>query len=491
LSSVSASSSSSSSASSTVPAGRGQGKEHDDASNASSPSDSSSHLSPQTQIRILQSLSHHLWPSTSSSSSLRREKEEGGTGTDQDDVVAQHRKRKQRVLGSLGLMLGGKAVNIQIPYLFKHVVDALPVAGAGATAAAVSASSTSSDVVDTVMTAAAGAVAAAPSPELPVLLLLGYGLSRAAASGLQEYRNAVFAHVAQDAIRSVGRSTFDHVHKLDMQFHLARNTGQLSRVLDRGQRSISFVLNAMVFHVVPTMLEVGLVTALMGYQFGSAHSGVVLATIVSYVGFTVAISTWRTKFRREMNRLENQASGRVVDSLINYETVQYFNNAKYEGQRYEASLKGYQQSALEAQESLSWLNVGQTAIFSAGLTGVMYLTSQQILEGTATVGDLVLVNGLLFQLSVPLFFIGSVYREVRQSFIDMEAMFQLKDTKPQIEDKPNAVRYDPHAMGTAIEFDNVTFAYPTSATRRPILDGTTFSIPQGSTVAIGACTHCD
>jgi ATP-binding cassette, subfamily B (MDR/TAP), member 7 len=484
--STSSSSSSSSSASSTVPAGRGQGKEHD-ASNASTSSDSSSHLSAQTQIRILQSLSHHLWPSPSSTS-LRRETEEG---TDEEDVVAQHRTRKRRVLGSLGLMLGGKAVNIQIPYLFKHVVDALPVAGAGATAAAVSASSTSSDVVDTVMTAAAGAVAASPSPELPVMLLLGYGLSRAAASGLQEYRNAVFAHVAQDAIRSVGRSTFDHVHKLDMQFHLARNTGQLSRVLDRGQRSISFVLNAMVFHVVPTILEVGLVTALMGYQFGSAHSGVVLATIVSYVGFTVAISTWRTKFRREMNRLENQASGRVVDSLINYETVQYFNNATYEGQRYEASLKGYQKSALEAQESLSLLNVGQSAIFSAGLTGVMYLTSQQILEGTATVGDLVLVNGLLFQLSVPLFFIGSVYREVRQSFIDMEAMFQLKDTTPQIQDRPDAIRYDPHAMGTAIEFDNVQFAYPTSATRRPILDGTTFSIPQGSTVAIGACTRCD
>jgi ATP-binding cassette, subfamily B (MDR/TAP), member 7 len=485
LSSVSTSSSSSSSASST--AGR-QGKQPV-ALSATSSSESSSHLSTQTQIRILQSLFQHLWPSPSLSSSLKG-KEDGGT--DGEDVVAQHRKRKQRVLGSLGLMLGGKAVNIQIPYLFKHVVDALPAAGAAATAgggaaAAAAISASSSDVVDTVMTVAA----AAPSPELPVLLLLGYGLSRAAASGLQEYRNAVFAHVAQDAIRSVGRSTFDHVHKLDMQFHLARNTGQLSRVLDRGQRSISFVLNAMVFHVVPTMLEVGLVTALMGYQFGSAHSGIVLATIVSYVGFTVAISTWRTKFRREMNRLENQASGRVVDSLINYETVQYFNNAKYEGQRYEASLKGYQTSALEAQESLSLLNVGQTAIFSAGLTGVMYLTAQQIVEGTATVGDLVLVNGLLFQLSVPLFFIGSVYREVRQSFIDMEAMFQLKDTTPQIQDRPGAVRYDPRVMGTAIEFDNVTFAYPTSATRRPILDGTTFSIPQGSTVAIGACENCE
>jgi ABC-type transport system involved in Fe-S cluster assembly fused permease/ATPase subunit len=224
----------------------------------------------------------------------------------------------------------------------------------------------------------------------------------------------------------------------------------------------------------------------MGYQFGSAHSGVVLATIGSYVGFTVAVSTWRTKFRREMNRLENQASARVVDSLVNYETVQYFNNARYEGERYEASLRGYQKAALEAQESLSLLNFGQTAIFSAGLTGVMWLTSQQILEGTATVGDLVLVNGLLFQLSVPLFFIGSVYREVRQSFIDMEAMFQLKDTRPKIQDREGAVPYDPDAMGTAIQFDNVRFAYPTSAARRPILDGTSLTIPEGTTAAVGA-----
>jgi ABC-type transport system involved in Fe-S cluster assembly fused permease/ATPase subunit len=224
----------------------------------------------------------------------------------------------------------------------------------------------------------------------------------------------------------------------------------------------------------------------MGYQFGSAHSGVVLATIGSYVGFTVAVSTWRTKFRREMNRLENQASARVVDSLVNYETVQYFNNARYEGERYEASLRGYQKAALEAQESLSLLNFGQTAIFSAGLTGVMWLTSQQILEGTATVGDLVLVNGLLFQLSVPLFFIGSVYREVRQSFIDMEAMFQLKDTRPRIQDREGAMPYDPDAMGTAIQFDNVRFAYPTSAARRPILDGTSLTIPEGTTAAVGA-----
>jgi len=248
--------------------------------------------------------------------------------------------------------------------------------------------------------AAAAAATADPTTTLPVALLLGYGISRACASGFQEWRNVVFAQVAQGAIRSVGRKTFDHVHSLDLQFHLSRNTGQLSRILDRGQRSISFVLNAMVFHAFPTVLEVGMVTALLAHQCGTAHVGVVGATIVSYVGFTFAVTGWRTKFRREMNRLENQASGRVVDSLLNFETVQYFNNAQHEGERYETSLKGYQKAALESQASLSFLNAGQAAIFSAGLTSIMWLTSQQIIEGTATVGDLVLVNGLLFQLSV-------------------------------------------------------------------------------------------
>ena len=204
----------------------------------------------------------------------------------------------------------------------------------------------------------------------------------------------------------VGRNVFDHVHNLDMNFHLARNTGTLSRILDRGNRSISFVLNAMVFNVVPTTIEVGVVTCLMAYNFGSAHATVVLGTIGAYTAFTVGITQWRTQFRKDMNRLENEASGKVVDSLLNYETVKYFNNEIHEGLRYEESLTGYQKAALRAQSSLSLLNFGQNAIFSVGLTGIMYLTTQQILEGTATVGDLVLVNGLLFQLSIPLNFIG-------------------------------------------------------------------------------------
>ena len=376
---------------------------------------------------------------------------------DEDDKVV--KKRKQRVLASLGLMVAGKAVGIQVPYLFKHLVDSMP-----------------SEVLVNVTSHAD------PVTTLPLVVLLGYGVSRAATSGFQEWRNAVFAHVAQDAIRKVGRSVFDHVHNLDMQFHLGRNTGQLSRILDRGNRSISVVLNAMVFHVVPTTLEVTLVASLLGYQMGAGHAAVVLGTIGAYTGFTVGITQWRTQFRRDMNRLDNEASGRVVDSLLNYETVQYFNNAKYEGERYEDSLRGYQQAALQAQQSLSLLNFGQSAIFSVGLTSIMLLTSNQILEGTATVGDLVLVNGLLFQLSVPLNFIGSIYREVRQSLTDMEAMFALSDTQPAMKDKQTAGRYVPETMGTTVEFQDLRFGYP--GLDREILKGMTFSVPEGKTVAL-------
>jgi ATP-binding cassette, subfamily B (MDR/TAP), member 7 len=397
----------------------------------------------QLQMRIARTLFQHVWSANS---------------TDEHD-----KRLKLRVLASLGLMVAGKVVNIQVPFLFRHLVDSLPTEA----------------LSDPAMAATT----------LPIACLLGYGVARAATSGLQEYRNAVFAHVAQDAIRKVGRSVFDHVHKLDMQFHLSRNTGQLSRVLDRGNRSISFTLNAMVFNIVPTILEVSVVMGLLGYNFGAAHAGVVFGTIVAYTGYTVGITQWRTKFRRDMNRLENEASGRVVDSLLNYETVQYFNNVLHEGERYEKSLRGYQNASLQAQQSLSLLNFGQSAIFSVGLTSIMYLTSCQILEGTATIGDLVLVNGLLFQLSVPLNFIGSVYREVRQSLVDMEAMFKLSDTKPAIVDKEAALTYSPSDMGTQIVFSDVKFSYPSSNDRQ-ILKGMSLEIPEGKTVAFVGSSGC-
>jgi ATP-binding cassette subfamily B (MDR/TAP) protein 7 len=410
--------------------------------------------SRELQMRIARTLFQYVWPTASDSTTPTPTKE----GDDDDQ------KRKNRVLLSLGLMVTGKLVTIQVPFLFKHLVDSFP------------------------------AQVAIDNPEAAVLagyplaLLMGYGISRATSSGLNEYRNAVFAHVAQDAIRKVGRSVFDHVHKLDMQFHLSRNTGQVSRILDRGNRSISFTLNAMVFNIIPTTLEVGVVAGLMGYHFGAAHAGVVVGTLAAYTGYTVGITQWRTQFRRDMNRLDNEASGRVVDSLLNYETVQYFNNTLHEGTRYEESLRGYQKAALQAQQSLALLNFGQTAIFSVGLTSIMYLTAQQVLAGDATIGDLVLVNGLLFQLSVPLNFIGSVYREVRQSLVDMEQMFKLSDTEPAIVDKKDALKYEPATMGTSMTFQDVQFSYP--GQDRPILKGMTFDVKEGKTVALVGSSGC-
>ena len=268
-------------------------------SNTSDTTTTSNDDEKKSALRIPKALAKHVWPS---------------------DDSPESKQLKQRVVLALSLMVAGKVVTIQVPYIFKSLVDTLHV---DATSAIEAASTLTPAALDmTTMTTAAG---------VPVIaLLMGYGMSRATASGFQELRNAVFANVTQEAIRKVGSSVFNHVHTLDMQFHLTKNTGTVSRILDRGNRSISFVLNAMVFHVAPTTVEVGLVTGLVYYQFGLSHASVVLATIVAYTGYTMGITNWRTKFRRDMNRLENQASGRVVDSLVNYETVQFFNNRPYE-----------------------------------------------------------------------------------------------------------------------------------------------------------------
>jgi ATP-binding cassette subfamily B (MDR/TAP) protein 7 len=447
----------------------------------------------QQNYRIAKTLYTHIWPPKESMASWN----DLADKTDETEIQklklkeAHLESNRKRVMVALGFMLGGKLVTIQVPYLFKALVDSLPADAAAAMAAS---ASTDIDVLQSVSTMNATALS------MPCLaLVIGYGASRASASAMQELRNAVFANVAQDAIRNVGRTVFDHVHQLDMNFHLNRNTGQLSRILDRGNRSISFCLNAMVFNVVPTTIEVGLVASLMAYQFGWMHSSVVLATLASYTAFTVGITQWRTQFRRDMNKLENEASGKAVDSLINYETVKYFNKELHEGVRYESSLQGYQKAALQAQQSLSLLNFGQNAIFSVGLTAIMYLTCQQVVAGTATVGDLVLVNGLLFQLSVPLNFIGSVYREVKQALIDMEAMFALKDTQPLVKDRPDAATFESPEHGTAIEFCDVHFSYPYRKKKgegeefnvpRPILHGLSFTVEEGKTVAIVGSSGC-
>lgn len=452
-------------------------------------------------LRNAQELFKHVWPPVP-----KRIKD-----ADLNSASIDIEKERQYALGirlrvilSLTLMLLGKITTIATPFLFKMLIDTVPKYSGVA--------------------AASSSASVAPAPffvtlanqlpiSLPMLLLLSYGLCRSLSSFFRESTTAMFSHVAQSAIRSVGRSTFDHVHSLDLQYHLNRNTGALSRVLERGSRSISFALNAMVFNTVPTLLEVLVVSSLMFKKFGLGHSSTVLITIFLYCAFTIFVTQWRSNIRKDMNALENKSSGKISDSLLNYETVKYFNNEVHEGQTYEATLHKYQDMSLKAISSLSFLNFGQNAIFSLGLTLIMYLTLRDVKKGLATIGDLVLVNGLLFQISVPLNFIGWVYQELRQSFIDMEAMFALRDTKPAVVDSPGARCYNPLIDGTSIEFINTEFAYKTSSadgeavsnetttasgihheeesiTSRPILKGTSFVIPQGATIAIVGASGC-
>ncbi|KAL3807410.1 hypothetical protein ACHAXA_009472 [Cyclostephanos tholiformis] len=448
--------------------------------------------------RIARELGNHIWPSLPPRPSSRGEvawSDDGGNGAAATLAAAARASAitvRARVVASMCLMLAGKAVTISTPFLFKMLVDVVGDGGSGGGRRDIGVVRSALLLSDSTL-------------NLPVLLLLAYGICRSLSSLLREYTNVVFSHVAQSAIRNFGRSTFDHVHTLDLRYHLDRNTGMLSRVLERGSRSISFALNAMVFNTLPTLVEVLVVSTLMMRRFGTLHAMTVLATIIAYSAYTIRITRWRSSMRKDMISSENAAAGRVSDSLLNYETVKYFNNENHEGSVYERTLGEYQGLALRATSSLSALNFGQNAIFSVGLTLVMYLTLRDVGMGRATVGDLVLVNGLLFQLSVPLNFIGWVYQEVRQAFVDMEAMFQLRDTRPEVVDRPHAVVYDPYSSGTTIEFDGVVFGYETSSpsasssssaegtattTARPILRETTFAIPQGKTIAIVGSSGC-
>jgi ABC-type transport system involved in Fe-S cluster assembly fused permease/ATPase subunit len=367
---------------------------------------------------------------------------------------------KGRVIASLALLFGSKGINIYVPFIFKDLVDKFQ----------------GFDVATTT---------ALTAPELygaiPLYLVMSYGLARASAAGFGELRNAVFSKVAHGAIQKVSRDVFEHLHRLDLQFHLDRNTGALSRTIDRGTRSINFALSAMLFNVFPTALEVLLVGGILSYNLGAQYALVTTTTVAAYTAFTIKVSDWRTGIRKKMNQEESAASGKAIDSLINYETVKLFGNEKHEADRYDTSLAGFKDASILTQQSLSALNFGQNAIFSCGLTAIMYIATQDILAGNATVGDLVLVNGLLFQLSIPLNFIGSVYRELRQSAVDMKAMFHLRNTQPRIADKPSSLPLV--WKGGDIDFQDVRFSYPSNPTRS-ILNGLNLHIPQGKKVAI-------
>ncbi|CDZ98636.1 atp-binding cassette transporter [Phaffia rhodozyma] len=358
---------------------------------------------------------------------------------------------KVRVVLALGLLIGGKVMNVQVPFFFKEIVDGLnlPMTESG-----------------TVWMVAGWSI-------------VGYGVARVLSTLFSELRNAVFASVAQGAIRKVARETFQHLLAMDLKFHLTRQTGGLTRAIDRGTKGISFVLSSVLFHVIPTALEISMVCGILTWRYGWDFAAVTAATMGAYTWFTVSTTAWRTQFRKKANEADNKGATLAVDSLINFEAVKHFNNEKFEIAQYDKTLGNYEAASTKIATSLAYLNSGQNIIFTSALTIMMGLAAQGISKGTMTVGDLVMINQLVFQLSLPLNFLGTVYRELRQSLIDMDVLFGIQKLSVPIKDTTLAKPLD--LKGGSISFKNVSFSYHPD---RPIFKDLSFTIPAGKKVAI-------
>lgn len=366
---------------------------------------------------------------------------------------------KIRVGAALGLLVSAKVLNVNVPFYFKSIVDSMNVdfLAVGGTAWTVAGS-----------------------------MIVAYGVTRIGAAVFQELRNAVFASVAQKAIRNVARNVFMHLLKLDLNFHLSRQTGGLTRALDRGTKGINFLLTSMLFHIFPTVLEISMVCGILTYHYGAQFALITASTMAAYAAFTITTTSWRTKFRKQANAADNQGATVAVDTLLNYEAVKYFNNEKFEVDRYDKALKKYEDASIKVTTSLAFLNSGQNVIFSSALAAMMYIAANGVAAGTLTVGDLVMVNQLVFQLSVPLNFLGSVYRELRQSLLDMETLFNLQKVNVTVKEvahpRPLAL-----TRGGEIKFQNVSFGYHSD---RPILRDLSMTIPAGKKVAIVGPSGC-
>lgn len=361
-------------------------------------------------------------------------------------------KTKLRVVLALSLLVGAKVLNVQVPFYFKNIVDAMNIDWAS---------------VGTTGTVVTG-------------LVLSYGLARFGATFFGELRNAIFATVAQGAIRKVSSHAFEHLMKLDMGFHLQNSTGQLTRAIDRGCKGISYVLTAMVFHIVPISFEIALVGGVLSYKFGPSFAAVTLATMGTYAWFTIRTTAWRAQFRRAANQADNKSSGISTETLQNIESVLLFNNQKHQLAKYDQSLKNYEDNSVKIAKSLSFLNSGQNLIFSTALTAIMYMTCNGIVSGGLSIGDLILVNQLVFQLSMPLNFLGSVYRDLKQALLDMESLFTLQQQPVRIKNVADAKPLEVLPKGGEIKFENVTFGYREGY---PILNNISFTIPAGKSVA--------
>jgi len=374
------------------------------------------------ELKALKSLAPYLWPRDSF-------------------------ELRARVVLAVAFLLAGKLVNIYVPLLYKHAVDALSPSNAVIT--------------------------------VPIALIVAYGVARVMSQGFNELRNAVFAKVSQRAIRQLALRAFRHVIALSLRYHLERRTGGLSRAIERGTAGIDFLLSFMLFNVVPTLFEILLVCGILWRLFNWTFAAVTLATIVLYISFTFSITDWRVRFRREMNERNSEANTKAVDGMLNFETVKYFANEEHEAQRYDAALQAYERAAVKSETTLTLLNLGQGMIIAAGLVGIMTLAARGVAAAEMTVGDFVLVNAYLIQLYTPLNFLGMVYRNIKQSLTDLEQMLELLAVKPEIEDRPGAPAL---IVGRGVvAFRRVDFRYDV---RRPILSDVDFRVPPGAQVAI-------
>ena len=356
-------------------------------------------------------------------------------------------EHKWRVLFSFACLVAAKMANVGVPIVFKNMIDDL-----SETAIAVG---------------------------LPVLLLALYGTLRFANSLFTELREILFARVTQEAVRRISLEVFRHLHALSLRFHLERQTGGMSRDIERGNRSISSLITYALYSILPTLVEISLVLTILAARYDIGFVVITVLSLLAYLAFTVLISNWRIGLRRRVNETDSAANTQAIDSLLNYETVKYFNNEDYEAGRYDTHMRQWEDAATKSQVSLSWLNLGQQMIIAAGVTAMMWRAADGVVEGTMTIGDLVLVNAFLIQLYMPLNFLGVIYREIRQALADIERMFALLNEHREIADAPDALPL--HSPVLAVRFESVDFCYDP---KRQILFDVSFELPAGSTVAV-------
>jgi ABC-type transport system involved in Fe-S cluster assembly fused permease/ATPase subunit len=359
---------------------------------------------------------------------------------------------KWRVMAALSFMVGAKLANVGVPILLKNLIDQMTPQPTGVQVLLV----------------------------VPVALLIGYGLLRLSVSAFTELRELIFAKATQGAARTIALQTFQHLHELSLRFHLERQTGGMSRDIERGVRGIESLIAYSLYSIVPTLIEVLLVLCILGIQFDKWYAIITLCALGLYIYFTVTVTEWRTQFRKEVNEFDSSAHTRAIDSLLNYETVKYFGNEGFEAKRYDESLDKLRLARIKAQNSLSALNIGQQLIIAVALVTMLWRATQGVVDGNLTLGDLVMINAFMIQLYIPLNFLGVIYREIKQSLTDLDRMFKLLEKEREVADATNAQQLALMSP-PSVAFEHIHFAYEQN---RPILQDVSFTIPSGKTVAI-------